>query len=303
MRFHSRFAAALAAGLLLALQASAQAPPRATTAAWTGSGFSPSTPRQLCLQTAVVVVGKVVEVEKESVFVSRYRGAPKDQKIEYKIATVRIEEPLIGGRGLTQFRVGFPADASAGALPPLPGRGPLALAPDQEGCFFLNPHHEGDFYVLANGSLIKSDKNYAKELEDVKKVAKILDDPVAALKAKDMEDRFRAASVLLERYRTNHSGKPATREAIPAEENKLILTLLQELPWQSKDTKPRPASDPVAPSRSALWYTIQQDLVGFKQPAVPPGTQIAERNKIWEDATTAYLKDNIEKIKLKGYTK
>jgi hypothetical protein len=255
------------------------------------------------VQTAVVVLGKVVNVEKDSVFINRYRGAPKDQKVEYKIATVRIEEPLIGGRGLTQFRVGFPADASTAALPPLPGRGPLTLTVDQEGCFFLNPHNEGDFYVLARGPLIKSDKNYAKELEDVKKVAKILNDPVAALKAKDIEDRFRAASVLLERYRTNRSGKSTLREAVPAEENNLILALMVELPWQPKDTKPRLASDPVAPSRSALWYTIQQDLVGFKQPTVAPSASAADRNKIWEDATTTYLKDNIEKIKLRGYTK
>lgn len=252
------------------------------------------------------MVGKVVDVEKDSVFVSRYRGASKDQKVEYKIATVRIVEPLIGGGGVTQFRVGFPADASTAALPALPGRGPVTLAVDQEGCYFLNRHHEGDFYVLATGPLIKTDKNYAKELEDIKKVAKVLDDPVAALKAKDMEDRFRAAAMLLERYRTNRTGKPAAREPIPEEENKLILALLNELPWQSKDTKPRPASDPVPPSRSALWYTIQQDLVGFKQPANPAqkkGEPPADRNKIWEEATSAYLKDNIEKIKIKGYTK
>jgi hypothetical protein len=301
MRFHSRFAAALAAIALFTSTGTGQGA-RTFTGSLTGKD-APLTPGQQAMQTAVVVVGKVVEVEKDVVFVSRYRGAPKDQKVEYRIAMVRIEEPLIGGRGLTQFRVGFPADATAGALPDIPGRGPTALSAGLEGCFFLNPHHEGDFYVLAIGSLVKSDKNYAKELEDVKKVAKILDDPVTALKAKDNEDRFRAASVLLDRYRANRSGKPAAREPIPEEENKLILALLIELPWQSKDTKTRPASDPVHPSRSALWYMIQQDLVGFKQPTVAPGAQLAERNKIWEDATTAYLKANIEKIKLKGFTK
>lgn len=305
MRFHSRFAAALAAVAVLAITGRAQV----TTAVFsgtTGPGV-PLTPARLSLQSAVVVVGKVVDVEKDSVYVSRYRGAPKDQKVEYKIATVRIVEPLIGGRGLTQFRVGFPADGSTAALPALPGRGPATLTPDQEACFFLNPHFEADFYVIAGGGpLTKNDKNYAKELEDVKKVAKVLDDPVAALKAKDLEDRFRAASVLLERYRTNRSGKPSAREPIPEEENKLILALMVELPWQAKDTKPRPASDPVPPSRSALWYSIQQDLLGFKQPVVAPqkkGDPPPDRTKAWDDATSAYLKDNIEKIKLKGYTK
>jgi hypothetical protein len=292
----------MAAWTLFAITTHAQ--PK-TTAAYIGSGTGlPLTPARLSLQSAAVVVGKVVDIEKDSVFVSRYRGAPKDQKVEYKIATVRILDPLIGGKGLTQFRVGFPADASTGALPQLPGRGPAALTPDLEGCFFLNQHHEGDFYVLASGGpLIKNDKNYVKELEDIKKVAKVLDDAVAALKAKDVEDRFRAASVLLERYRTNRSGKPAAREPIPEDENKLILALLQELPWQAMDTKTRPASDPVPPSRSALWYSIQQDLGGFRQPTIAPGTSAAERNKILDEATASYLKANIEKIKLKGYTK
>src|SRR5262249_47509039 len=150
MRFHSRFAAALAAVGVLALTSHAQ--PTAWTVAASGTG-PPLTPARLSLQTAVVVVGKVVDIEKDSVFVSRSRGARKDQKVECKIPPVQIVEPLIGGRGLTQFRVGFPADTSAAALPPLPGRGPLALAADQEGCFFLNPHYEADFYILASGPL------------------------------------------------------------------------------------------------------------------------------------------------------
>ena len=311
MRYHNRFVAATAAMGLFALTSLAQG--RTTTAmsgSRSGADF-PATPSQLSLQTAVVFVGRVVDVEKDIVFVSPYRGAPKEQKVEYKIATVRIEESLIGGKGLTQFRVGFPADASISALPPLPGRGPTTLRPDQEGCFFLNPHHEGEFYVLAyGGPLAKNDKGHAKELEEIKKVAKILDDPVAALKAKDLEDRFRAASVLIERYRTNRTGRPSNREPIPEEENKLILALMLELPWQPKDAKPRPASDPVAPSRSALWYSIQQDLTGFKQPTTPPPRVVgdppaapADRNKFMEDATNAYLKDNIDKIKLKGFTR
>ena len=247
----------------------------------------------------------MIDVDKDTVEVAPYRGAPKDRKVRYRIATVKIEDPLIGGRGLTQFRVGFPADATP-ALPALPGRGSNLLAAGEEGCFFLNPHPVGDFYVQAHGGpLIKTHEKYAKEIEEVKEVAKIIDDPVAALKAKDLDDRFQAAYVLLQHYRANHSGRPASLKPIPAEENKLILSLLVELPWQAKEAKPRPTSNRLAPCRSNLWYTIQRDFVGFRSPTIPkrrPGDPPPDRNKIWEEATSTYLKANIDKIKIRGFT-
>jgi hypothetical protein len=301
MRFHPRFAMALAASVLFAFTSTAQVTTRraefSSGGPGGGTGIYPQTPAILSAQSAVVVVGKVIEVEKDPVEVGQYRGAPKDLKAKYKVAVVKIDERLVGGSGLTQFRVGFPAD-SAPALPALPGRGPATLAAGQEGCFFLNPHFEGDFYVLASGGpLDKKAPNYTKEIAEIKKVAKILDDPVAALKAKELDDRFQAASVLLQRYRANFSGKPSSREPIPAEENKLILSLLQELPWQAKDGKP---------SRSALWYSIQPDLAGFKQPPLAkrqPGDPPPEFNKIMDEATSGYLKENIDKIKIRGFTK
>ena len=91
---------------------------------------------------------------------------------------------------MTQFRVGFPDGAGSVPQPagrpgvavrPLPARfAPVALAAGMEGCFFLNPHHDGDFYVIASNGmgapLNKKDENYAKQLEEIKKVAKIIAD-------------------------------------------------------------------------------------------------------------------------------
>jgi hypothetical protein len=283
-------------------------------------------PGQLASQADVVIVGKVVEIEKDTVEATPFKGAPKEQKQAYKIAIVKLEDSIIGGKGLTQFRVGFPDGAAAGPagepgpgpgvggpavkLRPIRGRGPVALTAGQEGVFFLSQHHDGDFYILAmNGTappLNAKDENYKKQLEEVKKIAKTLDDPVAALKAKDVNDRFQAAQLLLQRYQINRTGGVASREAIPADENKLILALLTELPWQPKETEPRTGSDPVPPSRSALWYMVQQDMTGYKQPAFPvqkPGDPPVDFNKIMDDATTNYLKDNIDKIKLKRFAK
>ncbi len=294
MRYSSPFAMAVAASVFFTLHSPAQFK---TTFSGSKASFVQARPGQLAAQTAIVVVGKVIDVDMDLIELTPFRGASKDRTVKYRIATVRIEDPLIGGRGLTQFRVGFPVDAVP-ALPPLPGRGSIVLTAGEEGCFFLNPHHQGDFYVQAHGGpLIKNHKSYSEELEKIKKVAKIIDDPVTALRAKELDDRFNAAYVLLQRYHTNRSGRSANLEPIPPEENKLILQLLVELPWQAKDTKPRPASSPVAPSRSNLWYTIQRDLIGFKAPGP------MDRTKIWEEATIAYLKSNMEKIKIKGFVK
>ena len=316
MQFRSRFGAALVASALFGFATGAEA--RALMVA------GPPKPAVLASQSDVVVIGKVVEVEKDTVEATAYKGAPKGEKTAYKIAVIKIEEAIIGGKGLTQFRVGFPEGAAAGgpAVPPPPpggglvrirpggGRpGPVALTAGTEGVFFLAPHHDGDFYVLAfNGTgapLSKKDENYKKELEAIKKVAKTIDDPVSALKAKELDDRFAAAMMILQRYNQSRTGGTA-REAIPAEENKLIVALMMELPWQPKLDKPRTGSDPVPPSRSQLWYSINPQEQGFKQPVIKPakpGDPQPDYNKILEDATTAFLKDNAEKIKIKRYVK
>lgn len=280
-------------------------------------------PAALAGQADVVVIGKVVEVEKDAVEASPYKGAQKGEKMSYKIAVVKIDEAIIGGKGLTQFRVGFPEGATPGGkpatadLPPAGGpvrirpvgRGPapVALTAGTEGVFFLTPHHDGEFYILAyNGMgapLNKKDENYKKELEAIKKVAKTIEDPVSALKVKDLDDRFNAALLILQRYNTNRSGGN-TREAIPAEENKLIVALMQELPWTPSNVKPRLGSDPAPPSRSQLWYMINPAEQGFKQPArtpVKPGQPRPDFNKVMDEATAAFLKENADKIKIKRF--
>jgi hypothetical protein len=282
-------------------------------------------PSALVGQVDVVVIGKVIDVEKDAVEATQYRGAPKDQKVSYKIAVVKIEDGIVGGKGLTQFRVGFPADAAATPAPVPPGvgpgvaggglrrplgRAPLALTAGQEGCFLLTQHHEADFYVLAgNGTALlnKKDENYEKQLDEVKKLAKALDDPVAALKAKELSDRFLAARVLLQKYQTpRRPGKPGApaREPIPDEENKLIVSVLTALPWNSKDPAPVGPGGDIPPSRSAIWPLINPVEVGFKQPVFGPqvpGDPPVDYNKVMDEATTKFLKENGEKIKIRRY--
>jgi hypothetical protein len=313
MRYPYRLGAALAVGVTFALAATAQSKALMVV---------PARPGQTALLADVIVIGKVAEIEKETVEASAYPGAPKDQKQTYKIAVVKIDEAITGGKGLTQFRVGFPEGAGVTTPAPAtraggagvairpalrPGRAPVTLAAGQEGCFFLVRHHDGDFYILAGNAapLEKKDENYEKLLAEVKKTAKILDDPVAALKAKELNDRFQAAHTLLQHYQINRSGKPVERQAIPAEENKLILAIMLELPWQASNAAPRPVTESLPPIRNTLWAMTQSEMVGFKPPTFNGQAAVSpdDRKKAWEDATTAYLKDNADKIKLKGYVK
>jgi hypothetical protein len=309
-----RLGLSVAAAVVLGLTAVAQA--KAVVVA------APQKPAAQAANADAVVIGKVTEVEAETVEATADPGAPKDQKASYKVAVLKIDEALMGGSGLTRFRVGFPADAPPAMEPVAPGKpgGPgvggrirrppmvVALTPGMEGCFCLKKHHEGDFYIQAGPPLLKKAENYSAELDQVKKVVKAIDDPVTALKAKELDDRFRAALVVLQRYQTVRGPvKPGTtpaREPIPDEENKLIVALITELPWLPKDGSMGPPGIDQKPSRSALWYMINAPEYGFKHPefgSEKPGDPPVDIAKVMEETTTQFLKENGNKIKIKRF--
>src|SRR5262245_4765700 len=97
-----------------------------------------------------VVVGRVVAVEERVVEVAQ---APNATKTAYTIANIKINDGLVGTKGLTNIRVGFIPTAAVnpnGGRPPIrrPGVVIPNLAAGQEGCFFLSKHPVGDFYVI-----------------------------------------------------------------------------------------------------------------------------------------------------------
>jgi hypothetical protein len=266
----------------------------------------------------VVVVGKVVELEPDTVAVAPYRGGPKEQLVSYKVAHLKIEDRVRGASGVTQVRVGFSAEAPAllgpGADTGRTGRaitatvavGPqpmgIGLAPGLEGCFYLAKHPTADFYLLVGLPVQKKDPGYAKQVDRLKQVARILDEPVEALKSKDLNERFEAAQMILQRYRTPRGSN--MREAVPDEENKLILVLLAELPWVPADGKRVRPDGRMVPHREALWYALNPGEFGFKRPDVPkrqPGDPPVEMTKLMDEATTKFLKENADKIKLKRF--
>ncbi|MGE3803738.1 MAG: hypothetical protein AB7K24_03580 [Gemmataceae bacterium] len=158
----------------------------------------------------LVIHGKVTQIEKTTV--KAQPSAFERTPIEYQVAVIKIEEALIGGQGLTHVRVGI---HQAVGCPPV----------GTAACFLLTPHHEQTFYVL--------DRFTAPMVmgvpDELRRLARLLNEPLAGLKSKNADDRFLTAALLIARYRA----EPGTRsEKIPAEESKLILQALRDANWK-----------------------------------------------------------------------
>jgi hypothetical protein len=234
----------------------------------------------------VIVIGRVVDIEPRTVTVLDYKAAPKEFKSTYTVAGVAIDERILGAAGITRVRVGFLAEGA-----------PSVLTNDMEGCFSLSRHPTADFYVLVSRPAEKGDK-YESELARLKKVALAISDPVAALKAEDLQDRFDAALYLSFRYQSPRFSMD--REPIPEEENKLILKLLEELPWNPPGVVVDNPNEPPLPHRSFLWYKFDMGQFGYTESDFPDDPPIDGR-KFMEDYTTKFMKDNADKIRLTRY--
>src|SRR5262245_55126910 len=192
----------------------------------------------------IIVVGKVTAIEEKTVMAKRFAGDAN--KTEHKVALIQISDNLKGPKGLTTVRLGF-VPPPPPPPPPKPGDPILLRKPfrgfnptvGQEACFFLSKNFEGDFHVLTMyfDVIDKKTTTFDKDVDMIKRCSKLLDDPTAALKSKDAEERLIAASMLVTRYRTPKPGsqpQPKT-EPIGAEESKLILQALATADWSKRE--------------------------------------------------------------------
>ncbi len=201
-------------------------------------------PLQRALTAPVVVTGKVTSIEADAVEAEPFPKAP--QKVTYKVAIVKLDEALVGAKGLTHVKVGFipppppqPIDPNA----PRVGGGfrrpgfDLSLKADQTGCFFLRKHPTADFYTFdyMTQPLNGSAENYKDELAKVKQALAAVADPMKALKAEKAEDRYTAAAAVVTKYRTPVGDTAPKQVDVPAEESKLIFAALLEADWSKHD--------------------------------------------------------------------
>lgn len=204
--------------------------------------IAPPNTLQRALTAPIVVVGKVASIEDDTVDAAPFPGSPK---AAHKIAVIKIEDALVGAKGLTHIKVGFlppppappvnPNGPIGGGIRPIRPRIDLSLKADQAGCFFLKKHPTADFYVFDYMSqpLNASAENYKDELATTKKAIAAAADPLKALKAEKAEDRYIAAAAVVTKYRTpaeRANGAPK-EVAIPAEETKLIFAAILETDW------------------------------------------------------------------------
>jgi hypothetical protein len=247
------------------------------------------TPKQQFLLAQIVVIGKVADLEAD---LAKVDGQ------NYQIAGVKIAEDLYGGKGLTHVRVGF-VPVVGGGLPPGPRafRAGFNLAPNQECCFFLRKHPKADFFIyLSTGyPLDKRQENFEVDVKSFKEMARVCNEPIAALKAKDEGDRQRAACLLVLRYRSpirnlNHK---LVQEAIPAEESKLILQALASMEWGKVDREG-------ITTLSNIFYNLEiGERDGWKEPTPVEGQDF---NKAVGAAVTKWLADNAEKYRIQRFT-
>jgi hypothetical protein len=263
--------------------------------------IAPAPIPQRVAQADVVVTGKVTAIEDKTVAATPAPGA-KD-KVEYTVAVIKVQDDILGAKGLTHIKVGFIVPKEAPAPPAKPGgpvrlpirRGPVVkFEVDQEVLVFLKKHHDGDFYI-AQAYFDVVDKKVApdfdKQVELAKKCAKALADPMASLKSKDADERLMTAGMLVSRYRYFRQPNPKT-EPIDADESKLIMNVLAEADW----TKPfTPGS--VSPQQvfGQLGVTEKDGWVWKPAPGVPVPPNA------YQDAAKAWVKANADKYRIQRF--
>jgi hypothetical protein len=169
-------------------------------------------------RSSAAVVGKVVRIEDKPVTMPD--GA------EMRVAVVQVAAPLMGLKDVTHVRVAFHPGENR--------RFPhLNLKVGQEALFFLYaaPGKEVLFTVPAYWDVAPLD-TVAGEMEEIKRCAKLLDNPMSGLKSAVAQERLLTAALLLTRYRTGTYG--AGKQApIDAAESKLLLEILAGADWNA----------------------------------------------------------------------
>jgi hypothetical protein len=200
----------------------------------------------------LIVIGTVKATEDRPVKAEHSPSYPKEW--DYQSCVVKVEHRVKGDVGdQTEIKVGIPLRSAVSVL-----------TKGQEVCLFLRPHHNKAFYVPASqfereterkaggvqfDVIVKGQGDGTHKIEEIRRVARYLGDPVASLKARDMNERLRAAQTLLVYYRELYAppivDPKAPQEEIPAEESRLILETIaagEWAEWYPADGKPRKGS-------------------------------------------------------------
>jgi hypothetical protein len=187
----------------------------------------------------VVIAGKVTKIEDKTVMAAQFPG--NDNKVEYQIAVVQVDDPILNAKGIKEIRVGFVPQTGRVLRPG--GFRAVTLKVDDAALLFLTKHFEGDFYTIpAYFDIVqKENADYEKAVAEAKKAAKMLVDPMGSLKAKNADERFVIAAMLVEQFRTvkQASNTEPKEEPVDAAQSKLILGAIRDADWAPPGQQPR----------------------------------------------------------------
>jgi hypothetical protein len=237
------------------------------------------------LNSDAVIIGKVTGLEPEDKMVDQ---------VTYRIAVVQVDKGLRGTKDAKTVRIGFippPMPPAGGGIRPFIKYRGVELKPGMEGLFLLTKHPKESFYTIGGpvGYFISSQNNanFDKDVQMIKTISKVMDDPQTALKSKDAEERLLAVSVLVEKYRTFKGPGQAKEEAIDAGESKEILSALAAADWQAPA-----AFGSLRPSAVQVFGRLG---VGPKDGfMVPPGAN-------YQTTAQSWLRDNADKYRIQRF--
>lgn len=180
-----------------------------------------------------IVIGTVVALESDLVVVLPNRKS--SQKATYQIAVLKITEGIKEAQKGKTLRVGFVAPEPKGGIRPSGPRFGATFKVGQGGLFFLSRHFQEPFFLVPTlfayvpESLAGSkNANFGQEVALTRFAQKMGSKLAAGLESTEAQERFYAAALLIQRYRTARGGKT---ELVAARESQLILTALAEADW------------------------------------------------------------------------
>jgi RNA polymerase sigma factor (sigma-70 family) len=253
------------------------------------------------VQSDIVVVGRVAALEPKDV------EAVLPYKLDYRIAVVKVQEVIHGQKDVKELRLGFisPDQArkvlKAGkAMPMLSPAEFWRVTVGQEGMLFLRKHQQGNFYVnfAFIGGFLSSDDTpeLTKNLENARRLEKVLKLPLDALKAENESNRFLAATMLVTGYRLSWlKDRKLPEKAIDADESKLILKTLAEADWSDDTEALCPSKYPSHPYQVFLQLGVTK-ADGYDPPIKAPDSRDILRY------TQNWLRDNQEKYRIQRFT-
>ena len=262
-------------------------------------------PVQGFVQADVVVRGKVKSVEKEAVEVAQSNAA-NAPKLQYSVAVLDIQDTIKGAGNLTQIRVGVPMIITPNPALPIinanirvrpVGNQAQPLATGQEGCFFLQKHPAADFFVPVPfcPTIDAKATDFKQQLASVMRAKAVLEAPVNALKVEDKKTRYANLQLLLDGYRNGRTFGGARQfklVELPAEESKLMMKLIAELPPSTPDP------DINLSVMAMFQYLNPLATEGWTAPKPVAG---ADYQKAFGEALKAWVGDHADTYRVKRF--